>query len=718
MAEPTFHMLLIGADGYFPNLLPNRATYRSLAGCVHDVERVRATLQQRLGDRKLAITSLLAPAGAGGEPTGDDAAWPTAANIRRALAELAERVQPGDQVYLHYSGHGGQVATAWKDMKGANGVDEALVPIDIGRPDAPGKPTYARPERYVRDVELAYYLDHIARKADAARPITMTLVFDSCHSGGATRGFGGIAKRSATDGQPGPGDPYGAFDRSELTATACAYSEAQMAGMAEAFARQRSGAPRSMTPQTSWLPAARGYVLLAACRDVESALECSLDGKPCGGILTDALLEALDALGSDQSWRMVYQRVLARVHSQFGSQTPQLLGDIDRHVFGVDLKPMPHTLAVTAVDRQARIVTINGGLASTVDRGSELGIYQPGTTDFSLPANKLAIATVTEANALEARAALDDAADLTRIAPGAPAVIQGLPLRRKVELLSRTDLPPSVAARASEALAQVGAAIERDGRGFLEVCRRGVTPHYQIAVSSHGTFEVCDPQGKPFSYLEPVIAIDADRAASMVVAQLLRLVRYHLVLGMAEHGSVLHDQLHVELLVAPPDWTRVDPPSAIGGTPLVLTGDTYSVRSETWLWLRLTNKRANNPLNVALLYLSRKWEVEMVIPNPAELAGRKYETITQPRTFAFKMYAPIAETIDILKLFITVGDVDFHALTTASRRTRSITRGGENALGRLVDAINASEHRVRSPAAWRSAGSPWAVQEFRIRTYQ
>ncbi|HEU4534185.1 MAG TPA: hypothetical protein VFS00_08705, partial [Polyangiaceae bacterium] len=63
MSEPTFHALLIGADHYFPNRLPNGGTYASLGGCVNDVRRVEAVLRARLRDRKLSIKTLLAPRG-------------------------------------------------------------------------------------------------------------------------------------------------------------------------------------------------------------------------------------------------------------------------------------------------------------------------------------------------------------------------------------------------------------------------------------------------------------------------------------------------------------------------------------------------------------------------------------------------------------------------------------------------------------------------------
>jgi hypothetical protein len=718
MTESTFHALLIGADGYFPNQLSSGAHYPSLHGCVEDVRRVEAMLRARLAPVSLVVTALVAPAGPRGEPTGDPSSWPTAANIRRALADVTERAQPGDQVYIHYSGHGGRVHTAWPALKGHDGLDEALVPIDIGLADAPGQPIFTRPERYIRDVDLAFELDRLASKRQGDRRITVTLVFDACHSGGATRGAGKIARRSAVGGSLG--DAAASIDRRKLDPVASDSAEVQAARIA-AYDRLMSSATRSIAAgTTSWLPPSQGYVLLAACRDVESALECSIDGKPGGGVLTGALLEALDGLGREQSGKTVYDRVLARVHSLFASQTPQLVGEIDRHVFGVALQPIAHTLTVARIDPETRTVTIHGGLALAITEGTQLGIYEAGVTDFSRIEHRVALLTIRDADALASRGIVDATVDLARLQLGAPAVVNALPLRRRVELLTRHDLPADVAATQSAALAAVAAAITRDAHGFLESAPPGETPHYQVALTPQGRFELCDPQGAPFSSLEPVIAVGEPHAATAVVAQLRRLGRYHTVLEMSEPASSIEGQLRVELLVAPPGWTDRQPAAAVGGTPLARIADAYTVQTDTWLWLRLTNQEPGIPLNVALLNLGRTWEIEMIVPHPGELAGRRYETIAgQARTFAFRMYTPVPEAIDLLKLFIAVGDVDFRALTTTGTRTPDAgERGTSHALGRMIDAINATETRTRAVAPARSPSAPWTVQELRMRTLQ
>jgi hypothetical protein len=122
------------------------------------------------------------------------------------------------------------------------------------------------------------------------------------------------------------------------------------------------------------------------------------------------------------------------------------------------------------------------------------------------------------------------------------------------------------------------------------------------------------------------------------------------------------------------------------------------------------------PVNVALIDLSRKWEVELIVPRPGDLAGKRYETVgEQARTFALRMVAPVPETVDVLKLFVATGDVDFPSLATGAKR-HATTRAIHSALGRRIDAITATEHRMREDIRPRSSSSPWGVREFRIRT--
>src|SRR5262249_25090066 len=147
-------------------------TYLNLAGCVRDVAHVEEFLRRRLGltdDRLIKLTST---DGGGVEPREPAQRRPTYENMVNAFKKVTEMASQGDQVYVHYSGHGGRTPTIVPRVKGSKALDETLVPIDIGNQSA----------RYLRDVEIARLL-----KAMVDKGLVVTVVLDSCHSGGTAR---------------------------------------------------------------------------------------------------------------------------------------------------------------------------------------------------------------------------------------------------------------------------------------------------------------------------------------------------------------------------------------------------------------------------------------------------------------------------------------------------------------------------------------------------
>jgi hypothetical protein len=191
-STPQHYALLIGVDCYLPNRLPNGAQYRSLGGCVRDVEHVEAMLRRTLDLSPDSIIKLTATNTAVGKPAEPSAQWPTYNNMVAAFKKLTDQAKAGDQVYIHYSGHGGRAATIFPTLKGATAYDEALVPTDIGDSEA----------RYLRDVELAALLKRMVDKG-----LIVTVVLDSCHSGGMTRGSADVAIRGISSIDTTPRQP-------------------------------------------------------------------------------------------------------------------------------------------------------------------------------------------------------------------------------------------------------------------------------------------------------------------------------------------------------------------------------------------------------------------------------------------------------------------------------------------------------------------------------
>ncbi len=103
----------------------------------------------------------------------------TLAAIRAAFAGLTAKVQPGDFVYLHFSGHGTQ-SPALDPSTELDGLDELFLPVDIGK----WSNQAGAVENALIDDEIGALIDGLrAKGAD------VWAVFDSCHSGTMTRGL-------------------------------------------------------------------------------------------------------------------------------------------------------------------------------------------------------------------------------------------------------------------------------------------------------------------------------------------------------------------------------------------------------------------------------------------------------------------------------------------------------------------------------------------------
>jgi hypothetical protein len=288
------YALLIGIDYYLPNQLPSGAIYRSLKGCVRDIDRVEAFLKTtfNLSDRK--IFKLTAPnPDTSPEASKAQTLQPTYKNITEAFKVLTENAPSGAQVYIHYSGHGGRATTAYPTIKGDEGIDEALVPSDIGSSEG----------NYLRDIEIAHLLQKMVDKG-----LVVTVVLDCCHSGGLTRA--------------GDSDIRGA-DSNVVDTIKRPLAESPVASLTELTKTWESlaeEATRKGGVVVSMLPEAKGYVLLAACRQNEYAYEYAFNGKERNGALTYWLLDSLKNRDSNLNYKYFTTASLPKFKASFNNK--------------------------------------------------------------------------------------------------------------------------------------------------------------------------------------------------------------------------------------------------------------------------------------------------------------------------------------------------------------------------------------------------------------
>ncbi len=305
------HALLIGVSEYEEPKLDGQAagevnpTLHNLPGATKDVAIVEEVLKSRLGFQPSEMRILLNRAA-------------THTGIERAFADLAAAVQPGDVVYIHYSGHGSLV-TDYND-KERSGKDQTLVGYGARWQRSEGLDRYD-----ILDDELNQWLAPIADKAGE-----LVVVADSCHSASNTRGESMLVSRAA------PADDQGSHPRAH-----------------------DSVEPHPLT----------GAIRIGAARDDQSAYEYPQADGSRVGLFTWQWVAALSQADPTDTWRRVFERASLGVTTEQGpAQRPQITGEqADRQILGGKLDPRP---AVMVTDVRGDTVTLNAGSLSGVTVGS------------------------------------------------------------------------------------------------------------------------------------------------------------------------------------------------------------------------------------------------------------------------------------------------------------------------------------------------------------
>lgn len=215
--------LLVGINQYQPNL-----RFTNLKGCATDVEMQRRLLIHRFGFNPGDILIL----------TDEAPQKPTRQNILNAFQEhLIKQAKPGDVVVFHFSGHGSRVAdpTPIRTATGVDRLNSTFVPMDAT----------PRTDNGVDDI-MGRTLFLLMNAVDTEN---LTVVLDSCHAGGGTRG--NIRVRSAQGGAD--------FKPSQKELDYQAQWLSQSGIAPDAFAQMRD------------LGVAKGVVIASAQRDQEAA---------------------------------------------------------------------------------------------------------------------------------------------------------------------------------------------------------------------------------------------------------------------------------------------------------------------------------------------------------------------------------------------------------------------------------------------------------------
>ncbi len=148
--------LLIGINYY--------GTENQLEGCINDVKNMNNVLVNTFHFNKDNIKILT------DEPNSTNI--PTRSNILKELNNIISNAVSGDEIFIHYSGHGTQLHSTNNDEKlntDTPNMDDALCPCDFDKhPDTQG---------FIIDDDLRQIVDKLAIGAK------LRFIADCCHSG-------------------------------------------------------------------------------------------------------------------------------------------------------------------------------------------------------------------------------------------------------------------------------------------------------------------------------------------------------------------------------------------------------------------------------------------------------------------------------------------------------------------------------------------------------
>jgi hypothetical protein len=497
---------------------------------------------------------------------------PTLAAIREAFADLTAKVEPGDFVYLHFSGHGTQ-APAKDPSTELDGLDELFLPVDIG----PWSKQVGEVQNALVDDEIGALIDGLRSKG-----ANVWAVFDSCNSGTVTRGVDAVDEEVRTRLLP---------------------PEVLGIDMDAVEVSRSVGDPRQEEAPFDTGEAAGSFVAFFAAQSNEVTPEKNLPkGKPGRkpqGVFTWTLMETL-AEYPNATYGQIGQEVLRRYAvKNLAKSTPLFEGDLDQVVFGGEAGARVSQWRAEVTEAG---LTIPAGTLHGLSQGAVLAVMG-SAADADDAALGYVELTSVETFASTARPVEKDGKVLPAELP------KGMTLRKLEEALDFTltvALPPEGSAPADALLAAfqdlteaagprlVFVAADQEADLRLAVLPDSPRPDAIWVLPSTGLAE-------DLAMTPSVSTADKDGAelAATLADTLTTMARAQNLMKLA--GAVGSDGLDVavELLTRTPE-DRTLRPLPFTPVPVLLPEDEVHV---------LAKNNSDGPVDVNVLYIGADWSI-------------------------------------------------------------------------------------------------------------
>ncbi|KQC33334.1 hypothetical protein AAU57_08415 [Nonlabens sp. YIK11] len=291
---------------------------------VNDVELISNALQLQ-GFSSSNITTLIN-------------AQATKQGLDEALTNIQEKMQPGDVLVVHFSAHGQQIYDDNGDE--VDRLDESIVPFDA---QASYSSDYTGQNHY-RDDQIGKVITNLRNKLGSDGQLLFIL--DSCHSGSASRGA--IAR-----GGKGALVPPNWEKKDNATADG--------SDMVEKVALNSDAAP---------------FVMISGASARE--LNYEYQGK---GSLSYAFAKAMSSLGTDYTYRQLFNKIASEMATIAPRQNPVIEGDVDYKLFNGEYVQQQPFYSLKRISNPKSIV-LNAGSVQQLNEGTTISVLPADATSF------------------------------------------------------------------------------------------------------------------------------------------------------------------------------------------------------------------------------------------------------------------------------------------------------------------------------------------------
>ncbi|HOK37647.1 MAG TPA: caspase family protein [Bacteroidales bacterium] len=276
----------------------------------------------------------------------------TKQGIINAFNQLFTKIGEGDQIVIHYSGHGQQIFDDNGDE--IDGLDEALVCYDAPNKMIPGYDG----SKHFRDDELGDWINKFRTKLDSQGHVLVFL--DCCHSGTGTRGSAKVRGGAPPLVPEGWNPPKNVSDDKT------------------GFGIYQNDNSKTQTRGIKNENLAKFIVISGASANELNYETFDEDNNPVGS-LSYCIYKAFSNIKGEETYRQIYAKILAEMSSKAPNQNPAIEGDIDYVLFNGNFNNPPVYFTLKSIKNDS-IVEINVGQIGGINPGSNIAFTIPGVT--------------------------------------------------------------------------------------------------------------------------------------------------------------------------------------------------------------------------------------------------------------------------------------------------------------------------------------------------